>query len=154
MCVESYIIGCCSLEIIYRKLLIIQRKLPGNPIFLIAPSGPSLATQHLSRRTKFWHSHLASLGKVVPVTLHSLGKGSSLTFVQCLHHMINTVRTKIHEVRMRDTKPSRHLRFSVGVTGLFPLQLKAQFPGRPLVLLGWNTGALVASQVRKCHCVT
>ncbi|XP_030841257.1 KAT8 regulatory NSL complex subunit 3 [Strongylocentrotus purpuratus] len=98
------------------------KKLPGAPILLIAPDGPVHPSMPQSRRTRYWNSQLGNLGKVVPVTVHAPEGGAGITIAQCLEHMIGSVRTKVAE-------------------------LKTNFHNRPIVLLGWSVGALVACHV-------
>uniref|UniRef100_A0A0L8IHJ6 KANSL3 helical domain-containing protein n=1 Tax=Octopus bimaculoides TaxID=37653 RepID=A0A0L8IHJ6_OCTBM len=98
------------------------RKLPGNPLILVAPSGPTYPNNNYSKRTKFCITQLSNLGKVIPVTMHTVNGGSGVGIAQCLEHMIGAVRTKV-------------------------LELKGHFQNRPIVLLGWNIGALVACHV-------
>lgn len=98
------------------------KKLPGNPLLLIAPSGPTQGGASHTKRLKFWQGQLSGLGKVVPVTMHTVNGGSGVNVALCLEHMIGAVRTKV-------------------------LELKSHFPGRPIVLFGWNIGALVACHV-------
>ncbi|KAH3789566.1 KAT8 regulatory NSL complex subunit 3-like [Dreissena polymorpha] len=98
------------------------KKLPGNPLILIAPSGPTGPNSVQSKRQRYWSSQLAGLGKVIPVLMHMVSRGSGVSIAQCLEHMIVAVKDKVTE-------------------------LKAHFLNRPIVLLGWNIGALVASHV-------
>ena len=79
-------------------MVISQKKLPGNPLLIIAPSGPTYASTTQSKRTKFWNSQLGHLGQIIPVTMHTVNGGSVLGVAQCLEHMINAVRTKVQEV--------------------------------------------------------
>ncbi|XP_075924487.1 KAT8 regulatory NSL complex subunit 3 isoform X6 [Petromyzon marinus] len=99
-------------------------KLLGAPLLLVAPSGPtaSTAAAAASRRLRFWNSQLSCLGKVVPVTMHTTSGGAGFSVGQCLEHMVGAVRTKV-------------------------LELQHHFPNRPVVLIGWNVGALVACHV-------
>ncbi|XP_074643172.1 KAT8 regulatory NSL complex subunit 3-like [Tubulanus polymorphus] len=99
-----------------------SQRLPGNPLLVIAPSGP---VQNVNtRRNRFWNSQLSNLGKVIPVMMHNLGNnnGAGLHVSQCLENIVGAVKTKI-------------------------MELKGHFPQRPLVLIGWNIGALVALHV-------
>nr|XP_054766678.1 KAT8 regulatory NSL complex subunit 3-like [Lytechinus pictus] len=98
------------------------KKLPGSPILLIAPDGPFQPSMPHSRRTRYWNSQLGNLGKVVPVTVHAPEGGAGITVGQYLEHMIASVRTKVSE-------------------------LKTNFHNRPIVLLGWSVGALIACHV-------
>ncbi|WAR22154.1 KANL3-like protein [Mya arenaria] len=92
-----------------------KKKLPGNPLILVAPSGPTGPNSPQTKRMRYWNNQLMGLGKVIPVMMHMINTGSGVSIAQCLEHMI--------------------------------VALKSHFVNRPIVLLGWNIGALVACHV-------
>merc|ERR1719334_2305005 len=88
-------------------------------MILLAPSGPISASWQSPRRVKAWSAVFSSLGKLVPVSMHTSSSGTTAV-AQCLEHMLAAVRSKAQE-------------------------LKAAHPTRPIVLVGWEFGALVAA---------
>lgn len=102
------------------------RKLPANPIIVIVPSGPGKAYKQSSRST-YWTTHLSALGTVVTVYTGQINGMATLS--SSLDQLLTTTRTKIAE-------------------------LKADCPGRPIILVGWNTAAALACQISMMDTVT
>ena len=96
-----------------------QKKLPGNPILIIVPSGIASA---VSSRQHKWITQLGSLGMVATVHTHIGLAVNRMTMMVCMDQLVQATRAKIHDVR-------------------------SDCPGRPIILVGFNAGAALACQV-------
>ncbi|KAG8176856.1 hypothetical protein JTE90_027160 [Oedothorax gibbosus] len=96
------------------------KKLPGNAIILICPSRPNQGTQH-SPRLRYWLHNLGCLCKVLNLASHQEEGKDFSTFEESLEHLMASIRNKV-------------------------IETKNHYPNRPLILLGWTLGALLA-----CH---
>lgn len=102
------------------------KKLPGNPILIVAPS--EMGTTVSARQHK-WISQLGALGMVVNVHSYLGLSVTRMTMMTCMDQLVQATRAKIQDVR-------------------------GDCPGRPLILIGFNTGAALACQVAQMEHVT
>ena len=84
--------------IIFICFCIIQKRLPGNPLILLVPQGPTNSAWTHSKRAKNWTTQIGSMGKLITVTIHTI-EGGGTSIAQCMDYMVHAVRTKITEVR-------------------------------------------------------
>lgn len=103
--------------------------------------------------------------QVIPITTH-LNNSSGVGVLQCLEHMIGAVRSKVAEVRQPDQQlgdllllpsnpspvpaaasPAHGAMLHLSSSSPFLLQIHSHFSHKPIILIGWNTGALVACHV-------
>ncbi|KAF2880713.1 hypothetical protein ILUMI_25455 [Ignelater luminosus] len=107
------------------------RKLPGNPVIVVVPSTPAVSNITLFKRQHKWANLLSSLSTVVTVHTNLGNAVNRLTMMNCADQMLASTRAKIQEV-------------------------KNEHPGRPIILVGFNSGssvALQAAQVEHVLCV-
>ncbi|CAL7938463.1 unnamed protein product [Xylocopa violacea] len=102
------------------------KKLPGNPILIIVPSGVG---SNITARQHKWISQLGALGMVVTVHTHLGLAANRMTMMVCIDQLVQATRTKIQDMR-------------------------SDYPGRPIVLVGFNTGAALACQVAQMEHIT
>ncbi|XP_022194146.1 KAT8 regulatory NSL complex subunit 3 isoform X2 [Nilaparvata lugens] len=101
-------------------------KLPGDPIIVVVPYCPGNGFPSNSR-PYHWLTHLSNLGTLITVITGSIASRTSTA--SCLEQMINSTRAKISELR-------------------------SDYPGRPIILVGLSCGAAVACQVALVETVT
>ncbi|KAI8477550.1 KAT8 regulatory NSL complex subunit 3, partial [Branchiostoma belcheri] len=77
---------------------------------------------HHSRRMRLWNNHLSNLGKVIPVTMHTVNGGQGSLFPA-----VGTHGQRSQEQSGRESE-----------------LLRGHFPNRPIVLIGWSVGGLIA----------
>ncbi|XP_078053206.1 reduction in Cnn dots 1 [Augochlora pura] len=102
------------------------KKLPGNPILIITPTGVGSS---MSSRQHKWISQLGALGMVVTVHTHLGLAANRMTMMVCIDQLVQATRTKIQDIR-------------------------SDCPGRPIILVGFNAGAALACQVAQMEHVT
>ncbi|KAH9520304.1 KAT8 regulatory NSL complex subunit 3 [Bulinus truncatus] len=103
------------------------KKLPENPLLLLIPNTAATSPNLMTiKRHKFWHSQLSAMGKVI--TLAPFSTNQNLSIVTSLENMITNARAKI-------------------------LEIKSHFPGRPIILIGWQVGALIAIHISSMEVV-
>ncbi|KAK0183455.1 hypothetical protein PV327_001495 [Microctonus hyperodae] len=103
-----------------------SRKLPGNPILIVTSSGINV---NLTARQHKWVTQLSAFGMVVTIHPHSGLSNNKLTMTACMDQLVQITRAKIQDVRN-------------------------DCPGRPMILIGMNTGAALACQVAQMEHVT
>lgn len=94
------------------------RRLTSNPLILLVPSGPSIPSQPQSARMEYWKNLLSSMGQLININIpYRPEQGAS----EIAHVIKASVRDKI-----RDTRKKKFNEL------------------RPLVLVGFNQGSLIA----------
>ncbi|CAH0559591.1 unnamed protein product [Brassicogethes aeneus] len=99
------------------------KKLPGNPVLVVVPSGPTMP-----KRMQKWVTQLSNLGTVITIPTNIGSTGHRMTMGHCADQLFVTTRAKIQEI-------------------------KADHPGRGIVLVGFNTGATLALQIAQVDTV-
>ena len=100
-------------------------RLPGNPIFIVAPPGPdNRENKSFNKRMKLWNNQLGSLGKVIVINMPPpRGEAAARTGVNFyLHQMVSATLNKVREI-------------------------KAGSGDRPVIVVGWGPGAAIAAHV-------
>lgn len=92
------------------------RRLPSNPLILIVPSGPSIPSQPGSARMEYWNILLSSMGQLTNINIPYRPEQNAFEILQVIKA---SVRDKIRDLKKK--------KFS-----------------RPLILVGFNQGALIA----------
>ncbi|GJQ72599.1 putative histone H4-K16 acetylation [Trypoxylus dichotomus] len=98
------------------------KKLPGNPVIIIVPSAPFTTSTNQFKRLHKWINLLSSLATVITVYTNVGTMAQRMTMMNCLDQMFAATRGKIQEV-------------------------KEEYPGRSIILAGFNSGASLALQV-------
>lgn len=98
-----------------------MEKFPISPFLITIPCGPSVPHQS-TKRNRFWNYQLMNIGKAVPISVPAYRTPEGYVVKHYLEHCISAVRSKTSEFTTR-------------------------FPDRPIVLIGWNVGALLAMKV-------
>ncbi|XP_009870994.1 PREDICTED: KAT8 regulatory NSL complex subunit 3, partial [Apaloderma vittatum] len=119
-------------------------KLPGSPLILIASSGPSNSMFPTSRRHRFWQSQLSCLGKV-----RTTGRGSARLGANRLLFRIDCCWDPLPSGNAFADDPS-----SLSNRRGKVAEIHSHFSHKPIILIGWNTGALVACHVSVMEYVT
>ncbi|KAF7993334.1 hypothetical protein HCN44_006394 [Aphidius gifuensis] len=101
-------------------------KLPGNPILVIVPSGFGNTVSSIQQK---WISSFGSLGTVINFNSNSGVLKNRVTMLSGMDQLIQNIRTKIQEARN-------------------------DYPGRPMILIGFHTGAALACQIAQIEHVT
>ncbi|XP_057339743.1 KAT8 regulatory NSL complex subunit 3 [Microplitis mediator] len=101
------------------------KKLPGNPILIVVPSG----INNVSPRQHKWITQLGALGMLVTVHSHLGLAANKMTMMTCLEQLVQATRAKVQDMR-------------------------SDCPGRPIILVGFNSGAALACQVALLEHVT
>nr|XP_022919577.1 KAT8 regulatory NSL complex subunit 3 [Onthophagus taurus] len=105
------------------------KKLPGNPIIIVIPAMPTTTSSNNQfKRLQRWIGLLSNLATVIPVYTNIGANGHRTTMTNCLDQMLATTRARIQEI-------------------------KDEFPGRSLILAGYNAGASLALQVAQVESV-
>ena len=86
---------------------------------IVVPGG---ITSTISCREQKWISNLGHLAVVVTVNPQTYISSNKLTMIAGIEQLVQATRGKIQEVR-------------------------TDFPGKPIILVGFNTGAALACQV-------
>lgn len=94
------------------------RRLTSNPLILLVPSGPSIPSQPSSARMDYWKILLSSMGQLINVNIPYRAEQGAVEILQVIKA---SVRDKIRDTRKK--KFNEH---------------------RPLVLVGFNQGSLIA----------
>nr|XP_018913142.1 PREDICTED: KAT8 regulatory NSL complex subunit 3 [Bemisia tabaci] len=97
------------------------RKLPGDALLVMVPSSPGDWLAPHSRAQQ-WMTSLSDLSTVITVMTTPNPQQESVNMMSCLDHMLAATRSKLSELR-------------------------TDYPGRPIILVGLHTGAALALQV-------
>ncbi|XP_057662812.1 KAT8 regulatory NSL complex subunit 3 isoform X4 [Diorhabda carinulata] len=99
------------------------KKLPGNPVIIVVPSGPTI-----SKMLHKWINLLSNLATVVTVPVNFGSTGHRMAIPTILDQLFSVTRGKIQDVR-------------------------EDYPGRNIILAGFNSGAALALQVAQVESV-